>query len=199
LPGFEAEPHKPSIFITPEQANEWKTESLPIPENIDNDLITYVNQYKSTDQGFSTAPDDAKNATNTLFKRPTHKESENYIGEQLGSFGKAQQSFKDGETVKYGTKGSVRPDFCIGNTCAIEVKNYDLSKNQSALARTLGKQVIARSKNLPKGMKQRVEIDDRGQSITDAQKEIITDKIIKKSNGILTRKDVRFLAKKGSK
>ena len=197
LPGFEAEPAKPTIFITPKQFNEWQVESLPISEEIDNKLITYVENYKTDLEGFSTLPEDVLKAGNVLYKRPTAKESEQHIEEQLAGFGKAQQSFKAGEIVKYGTKGSVRPDFCIGNTCAIEVKNYDLTKNQSALARTIGKQVIARSKNLPEGMTQEVWIDNRGQVITEPQKDIIKDKIVKKSNGLIKREDINFM-KEGS-
>lgn len=35
-----------------------------------------------------------------------------------------QVSFKDGKEVDYGTPDSVRPDWCIGNTCSIELVGW---------------------------------------------------------------------------
>ena len=94
LPGFEAEPAKPTIFITPKQFNEWQVESLPISEEIDNKLITYVENYKTDLEGFSTLPEDALKAGNILLSKKadvTQLEVGNY--ESL-----AKRSIKDGLT-----------------------------------------------------------------------------------------------------
>ncbi|AHG65587.1 putative filamentous hemagglutinin / adhesin [Advenella mimigardefordensis DPN7] len=72
-------------------------------------------------------------------KRPSHRESEIAIGKDLGEGWRPQVSFKDGKEVPYGTKGSVRPDWCLGNVCSIEVKNYDLAKNQQSLVNNVAK------------------------------------------------------------
>ncbi|PHM63337.1 DUF637 domain-containing protein [Xenorhabdus ishibashii] len=49
--------------------------------------------------------------------RPGHKQSEIDVGKDLGSGWRGQVSFKDGKEVPYGTKGSVRPDWCYNNIC----------------------------------------------------------------------------------
>ncbi|WFF39449.1 hypothetical protein LU290_04320 [Moraxella nasibovis] len=78
-----------------------------------------------------------------------------------------QVSFKGGEEVDYGTPGSVRPDWCIGNTCSIEVKNYDIHDNRNNLITIIAEQSIERDKHLPEGMMQKIYIDLRGQAYTD--------------------------------
>ena len=57
------------------------------------------------------------------------KNSEQYVSKMLGTKARPQVSYLNGKEVPYGTKGSVRPDFVIGNKAAFEVKNYDISKN----------------------------------------------------------------------
>lgn len=61
--------------------------------------------------------------------------------------------------MDYGTPNSVRPDWCIGNTCSIEVKNYDIHDNRNGLINIISEQAIKREKHLPKGMVQRAVID----------------------------------------
>ncbi|STZ07725.1 Uncharacterised protein [Moraxella caprae] len=53
--------------------------------------------------------------------RPTPQQSEQDVGKMLPVGAREQVSFKDGKEVDYGTPKSVRPDWCIGNTCSIEV------------------------------------------------------------------------------
>ncbi|MCV7757473.1 hemagglutinin, partial [Pluralibacter gergoviae] len=59
--------------------------------------------------------------------RPTPRQSEIDVGKDLGDGWRDQVSFKDGKEVPYGTKDSVRPDWCQGNTCSVEVKNYNVT------------------------------------------------------------------------
>ena len=127
--------------------------------------------------------------------RPGHRQSELDVGKDLGSGAKEQVSYKDGHEVSYGTTGSTRPDWCVGTTCSVEVKNYNIATNQSGLINNVAKQAIERQKHLPEGMEQTVIIDIRGQTVTAQQQAAITKAIIEKSNGVLTPLSIRFKVK----
>lgn len=142
-------------------------------------------------------PDQSKGSTGEKdgSKRPTPRQSEKDVGASLGENGKAQVSFKDGAEVKYGTKDSVRPDWCVGNTCSIEVKNYNLEKNQSGLISNVSDQIVKRSYNLPEGMEQRVVIDIRGQNVSFDQENYIIKKIVERTKGKITIDLIEFKRK----
>ncbi|MEY8769549.1 hemagglutinin repeat-containing protein [Erwinia sp. ACCC 02193] len=124
--------------------------------------------------------------------RPGHRQSEIDVGKDLGDGWREQVSFKDGKEVPYGTKGGVRPDWCQGNVCSVEVKNYNITTNKNGLINNVAKQAIERQKNLPAGMQQRVVIDTRGQTISlDQEREIIKG-IVGKSNGAIDPTSIRF-------
>ncbi|WP_255210183.1 hypothetical protein, partial [Erwinia persicina] len=124
--------------------------------------------------------------------RPGHRQSEIDVGKDLGDGWREQVSFKDGKEVPYGTKGGVRPDWCQGNICSVEVKNYNITTNKNGLINNVAKQAIERQKNLPAGMQQRVVIDARGQTISlDQEREIIKG-IVGKSNGAIDPTSIRF-------
>ncbi|CNH99868.1 DUF637 domain-containing protein [Yersinia bercovieri] len=126
--------------------------------------------------------------------RPDHRQSEVDIGKDLGDGWREQVSFKDGQEVPYGTKGSVRPDWCYGNVCSIEVKNYNIATNKNGLINNVVTQAIERKKNLPSGMRQEVVIDVRGQVVTAKQQAEIRRGIVEKSNGAISISSVRFKA-----
>ncbi len=126
--------------------------------------------------------------------RPDHRQSEVDIGKDLGDGWREQVSFKDGQEVAYGTKGSVRPDWCYGNVCSIEVKNYNIATNKNGLINNVVTQAIERKKNLPSGMRQEVVIDVRGQVVTAKQQAEIRRGIVEKSNGAISISSVRFKA-----
>jgi len=69
LPGFEAEPHKPSIFITPEHKPENQSETLPAFEAYDNNLITLPETQNSQDEGFTAIPIELLNDGNLLLNK----------------------------------------------------------------------------------------------------------------------------------
>ena len=125
--------------------------------------------------------------------RPTPQQSEQDVGKTLPIGAREQVSFKDGKEVDYGTPDSVRPDWCIGNTCSIEVKNYDIHDNRNGLINIIAEQAIERAKHLPKGMVQRVVIDLRGQGYKQIDLDDISDKIMKKSNGTIKLENIEFL------
>ncbi|EJE3041425.1 hemagglutinin repeat-containing protein [Salmonella enterica] len=124
--------------------------------------------------------------------RPSHRQSEIDVGKDLGAGWREQVTFKDGKEVPYGTKGSVRPDWCQGNVCSVEVKNYNIMTNQSGLINNVSKQAIQRAENLPAGMQQRVIIDVRGQSVSVEQERAIIKGIVQKSNGVIDPAAIEF-------
>ncbi|WP_338110735.1 hypothetical protein [Rosenbergiella nectarea] len=124
--------------------------------------------------------------------RPSHRQSEIDVGKDLGDVWREQVSFKDGKEVPYGTKGGVRPDWCQGNVCSVEVKNYNITTNQSGLISNVSKQAIQRAENLPAGMRQEVVIDIRGQKVTSIQEDAIIKGIVQKSNGVIKPTDIQF-------
>ncbi|QVQ28286.1 hemagglutinin repeat-containing protein [Achromobacter deleyi] len=126
--------------------------------------------------------------------RPTPKQSEIDVGTDLGQGARPQVSYKNGQEVPYGTPGSVRPDWCIGSVCSVEVKNYNIATNEQGLISNVSKQALQRAENLPQGMQQQVVIDIRGQVVTDAQKNAVIKGIVQKSNGALGPTDIRFKA-----
>ena len=115
--------------------------------------------------------------------RPSWRNSEIAAENEFKDY-KPQKSFKNGEEVPYGTKGSVRPDL-YKNTSSIDVKNYDLSskRGQTNLINNIVSQYKKRIDNLPTGTKQTVLIDVRGQNIDDDILEKIYNDIYTKTDG----------------
>ncbi|WP_212677072.1 VENN motif pre-toxin domain-containing protein [Pandoraea sp. PE-S2R-1] len=124
--------------------------------------------------------------------RPTHRQSEIDVGDQLTAKAREQVSFKDGKEVPHGTAGSVRPDWCIGTICSIEVKNYNIEKNRWGLISNVSKQAAQRQEHLPPGMEQHIVIDVRGQSITSSQEDSIIRAIVEKSNWVIGPTAIEF-------
>jgi filamentous hemagglutinin len=106
-----------------------------------------------------------------------------------------QISFKGGKEVSSGTPGSVRPDWCVGNVCSVEVKNYNIASNSNGLINNVSQQALERTANLPTGMTQTIVIDVRGQVLTAQQEFAIRQAIVQKSNGIINPSDISFKRK----
>lgn len=125
--------------------------------------------------------------------RPSWPQSEADAGNDLGPGHDRQQSYLDGEPVRYGTRGSVRPDWvAVDGSASHEVKNFDVARNSNGLINKVSRQAIQRARHLPPGMRQNVIIDVRGQNVTPAQERAIVRGILTKSNGALTRSSIRF-------
>lgn len=103
-----------------------------------------------------------------------------------------QVSFMNGQRVPYGTPGSTRPDLCIGNSCSIEVKNYDITNNKDSLVDNVVNQAIYRDKHIPAGMKQIVIIDIRGQNVATTTRNMIKNEIQRRTNGIIQSSNINF-------
>ena len=109
-------------------------------------MDTPVSGVNSVRKGIDAAADDIATV------RPTPRQSEIDVGADLPSGARSQVSYKDGQEVPYGTLGSVRPDWCIGNVCGIEVKNYNITTNQNGLINSFSQQAIRRQAHLPQSM-----------------------------------------------
>jgi RHS repeat-associated protein len=121
--------------------------------------------------------------------RPSWQAAEAASSTDLREFGfREQRSYRGGQEVPYGTPGSVRPDLTSeGMRLSVDVKNYDLATPQGRyrLVREVVRQTEARAVNLPKGMRQAVAIDVRGQQISEKLLNSMIERIIKQSNGLV--------------
>jgi hypothetical protein len=121
--------------------------------------------------------------------RPSWRQSEIDIGKEYPEYS-AQKSFKNGKEVPYGTKGSSRPDY-YKEGFSIEVKNYKIitPEGRSRLVNNISTQFEKRLSDLPRGTKQTVIIDIRGQNVSEEILDDLYDKIMKKTNG---KVNIRF-------
>ena len=75
---------------------------------------------------------------------------------------------------------------------SIEVKNYDVNKNSSAMVYKIVKQAKERDIHLPEENTQEVYIDIRNQNVSLEKQEFIKNKIEKDSNGIIKKENIHF-------
>jgi RHS repeat-associated protein len=152
-------------------------------------VLTGVNIRRPTTPKIARVPT-AKPKTAPHTERPTWAKSE--VDALEGTDFKPQTSFKDGKVVKYGTKGSVRPEG-YKKGVSLEVKNYTVSdkKGINRLVNNISKQINYRVNNLPKGTFQQILIDVRGQKVTGKVMKEINDKIKSK----VTTKDFQVIFK----
>jgi hypothetical protein len=137
----------------------------------------------------------APSSSSWLNGRPLPATSEVDVGAGLPAGSRPQISFKGGKEVSSGTPGSVRPDWCVGNVCSVEVKNYNIASNSNGLINNVSQQALERTANLPTGMTQTIVIDVRGQVLTAQQEFAIRQAIVQKSNGIINPSDISFKRK----
>ncbi|WP_307844523.1 hemagglutinin repeat-containing protein [Ralstonia syzygii] len=175
----------PGSVLVNSGARQAASASLSATANPPPNVIASSGNDDSTSTGSNS---NDSNAT----KRPTPPQSEKDVGTGLGSDYRPQVSYKDGQEVPYGTKGSVRPDWCNTTSCSVEVKNYNIANNSSGLIKNVADQAIQRQANLPAGMEQQVVIDVRGQTITAQQELAIRQGIVSKSNGVIRPDMITF-------
>lgn len=128
-------------------------------------------------------------------QRPTWRQSEIDIGKRLQNQNfEPQKSFKNGQEVPYGTKGSTRPEYYKPGT-SVEVKNYNLQTPQgrNSLVNNVTKQAQHRAANLPPGTTQEVHLDVRGQNVSRSDLQQLTNDIVSKSNGTLKPGDIKVI------
>jgi len=136
----------------------------------------------------------ARQAASSLPRnRPSWRQSEDDVGNDLGPNARPQISFKDRSEVSYGSPGSIRPDFTSnGNVTSVDAKNYNIATNADGLVANVASQAIERADHLPEGMVQRIVIDIRSQDVTIEQKESIIERIVTRSNGIIRPDSIEF-------
>ena len=140
----------------------------------------YMAKYQCKAQN-STSVQPAQNAPTT--QRPNWRQSEIEAAADYPDY-EPQKSFLNGEDAKYGTKGSVRPDYYkVGHS--VDIKNYNLesSSGRRNLVRNIVKQYEQRLIHLPEGSKQSVQIDLRGQNVSDEVLTKLYTEITQKTNG----------------
>lgn len=96
-----------------------------------------------------------------------------------------QISFKGGEIRRYGTKYSVRPDeYSEIYKNSIDAKNYNLETNRgvNSLGRNIVRQYNERIAGLPKGTKQTILVDVRGQDVKESALEKLNGYVNGKTN-----------------
>jgi hypothetical protein len=128
--------------------------------------------------------------------RPTWQESEQRVSEELewADF-KEQPSFIDGQEVPRGTRGSTRPDnYSQKLRLSVDVKNYGLetAEKQSDLVGSIVEQMTDRARHLPKGSRQGVVIDVRGQAVTPNQIAELRTRIVLEADGLVAPDDIVF-------
>ncbi|HEV2678011.1 MAG TPA: phage portal protein, partial [Aliidongia sp.] len=136
-----------------------------------------------------------RSATASAATRPNWRESESDVGRDLGSDARPQVSFKNGIEVRWGTPGSVRPDYVQADVATFEVKNYDIETNSAALIRNVADQAIQRAYQLPEQLIQNVIIDIRGQTVSESRQQDIIGRIVKRTNGALDADSIEFKRK----
>ncbi|WP_294088737.1 hemagglutinin repeat-containing protein, partial [uncultured Actinobacillus sp.] len=167
-----------------------------------NSIYQRMNKTGSPQSEFLMISEDGKQITNV--SRPENlpnlreveirwQKSETDVAKLLGNNYSSQVSYLNGKEVPHGTPGSVRLDFSNKSDVAVEVKNYDIHSNRSALVKIIAKQAIERQNHIPKGMSQEVYIDLRGQSYSNKDLIDIRNKIILNSNGVLDKRNIHFM------
>ena len=128
--------------------------------------------------------------------RPTWRQSEIDDVQRLrraGNVVESQVSFKNGVRCRNGTPDSIRVDSVVGNSVAHEMKNYNLTTNSNGLVRDIVEQARSHQPHLPEGMKQVFKIDVRGQAVSPRLRNQIAERIVTRSEGILSLDDIIYV------
>jgi hypothetical protein len=127
-------------------------------------------------------------------ERPKWRDSERDVGMKLGAEYQEQVSFKGGNEVPYGTKGSTRPDFYKPGQ-SVEVKNYDVTTQaaRNKLVDNVSNQAIQRAKEFPAGTLQTLQVDVRGQALSIGDAAKLTKAIEAQSRGAIRASDITII------
>jgi hypothetical protein len=109
----------------------------------------------------------------------------------------SQVTVKDGERLTKNVKDSSVIDFVVPSSkgpIAIESKCPVVPKtrNLNQMADRTAGQLIKADKNLPKGTKQEVWIDNRTQGLSKQVQKDMRQRIVEKSGGVVKKPDIHF-------
>ena len=126
--------------------------------------------------------------------RPSWRQSELDDARDLAPDFEPQVAFKNGQEVSSTTRDSVRPDGVSKDrrSASFETKNYDINTNSDGLVGRVVEQVLERAQHLPSGMQQNINIDVRGQQVSEEQLKDVARRIVERSNGLLKPENVEF-------
>ena len=127
-------------------------------------------------------------------QRPRWRQSELDDAKDLAPDFEPQVAFKNGQEVSSTTRDSVRPDGVSKDrrSASFETKNYDINANSDGLVGKVVEQVLDRAQHLPSGMQQNINIDVRGQQVSQEQLDNVVKRIIERSNGLLRSENIKF-------
>ena len=111
----------------------------------------------------------------------------------LGKDVRYQVKYNRGVETKVNIADTVIPDIVYKGKIAVEAKNWNIAKNSSGMIREIVRQVKERVIHLPKGMKQEVYIDIRGQKVTKSAFKKVSQKIVEKCDGVISKEDIKIL------
>ncbi len=129
--------------------------------------------------------------------RPTWQESEWQTNKDLdwADF-TGQRTFGRGQDVRHGMAGSTRPDgYSQLFRLSVEVKNYGIKsrKAETGLVQKIIGQMAERAPHLPKGSRQGVVIDVRGQRFPASRLTALRARIVRDAGGLVAPDDIVFL------
>jgi hypothetical protein len=77
----------------------------------------------------------------------------------------------------------------------VDVKDYEIEtiEGQTRLVKNVVRQMSKRAANLPKGSRQGLVIDARGQTVTQNQMASLRARIVRVSNGLVAADDIVFI------
>jgi hypothetical protein len=129
--------------------------------------------------------------------RPTWQESERRATGDLGPVDFTdQRSFIGGKEVSRGSPGSTRPDnYSETHRLSVDVKNYEIGTidGRTRLVNNVVRQMTQRVAHLPKGTRQGLVIDARGQTLTADQMTALRARIVRMSSDLVAPDDIVFV------
>ncbi|HPA11502.1 MAG TPA: hypothetical protein PLV73_11870 [Treponemataceae bacterium] len=172
-----------SIRELKESAHLMATGVSKLTMQVVNAILSFASSRKGGTNTDTTTSGDSISISNK--KRPSWRKSEIDGRDNFPGYTE-QKSFNGTKEVKYGTKGSVRPDF-YKQGFSVDIKNYNIQtvQGRSNLSRNIAKQYYQRLINLPPNTKQTVLIDIRGQNVNENTLELLYNSIMRRTqNGI---------------
>jgi hypothetical protein len=149
------------------------------------------------DDGYGTKTEHQLALERTDPRRPLWQESElKTSGDLDWADFRGQRSFGGGKEVRRGAAGSTRPDnYSESLRMSVDVKNYEIvtREGRAKLVKDIVQQMAKRARHLPKGSRQGVVIDVRGQGVSASKLTELRARIVRDAGGRVAPDDIVFL------